>query len=209
MGAAMRSSGFAWTDERIATLKKLWAEGLSASQIAARLGDITRNAVIGKVHRLGLSQGCKPRNTRSSPPRPRVNVPRRTSSKFGADFPPAPDGPGHNNTGSPPSPVSPGAPPSPPPPEIAAAAPPPSSRNGWSGLAGVVDEFKSRQCRWPIGGPYDPVTTFCGAPTIPGTKGKHRYCEHHEHVSHHGSGKTVPSGRKRNTPRPWEKVVEW
>jgi GcrA cell cycle regulator len=44
-----------WTDERVELLKKLWAEGLSASQIAAQLGGVTRNAVIGKVHRLKLS----------------------------------------------------------------------------------------------------------------------------------------------------------
>lgn len=44
-----------WTDERVETLRKLWAEGLSASQIAAQLGGVTRNAVIGKVHRLKLS----------------------------------------------------------------------------------------------------------------------------------------------------------
>lgn len=45
----------AWTEERVEQLKKLWAEGLSASQIARTMGDVTRNAVIGKVHRLGLS----------------------------------------------------------------------------------------------------------------------------------------------------------
>ena len=45
----------AWTDDRVELLKKLWTEGLSASQIANRLGGATRNAVIGKVHRLGLS----------------------------------------------------------------------------------------------------------------------------------------------------------
>ncbi len=44
-----------WTDERVEMLKKLWSEGLSASQIAAQLGSVTRNAVIGKVHRLKLS----------------------------------------------------------------------------------------------------------------------------------------------------------
>lgn len=48
-----------WTDERIELLKKLWADGLSASQIAGELGGITRNAVIGKVHRLGLSGRAK------------------------------------------------------------------------------------------------------------------------------------------------------
>ena len=44
-----------WTDERVELLKKMWTEGQSASQIAKELGGVTRNAVIGKVHRLGLS----------------------------------------------------------------------------------------------------------------------------------------------------------
>ncbi|WP_406735997.1 GcrA family cell cycle regulator [Thioclava sp. GXIMD4215] len=44
-----------WTDERVEILKKMWSEGQSASQIAKELGGVTRNAVIGKVHRLGLS----------------------------------------------------------------------------------------------------------------------------------------------------------
>src|SRR6188472_4056434 len=44
-----------WTDERVETLKSMWSEGKSASQIAKELGGVTRNAVIGKVHRLGLS----------------------------------------------------------------------------------------------------------------------------------------------------------
>ena len=58
-----------WTDERVESLKKLWGEGLSASQIAAELGGITRNAVIGKVHRLGLSGRAK--SPSASAPRPR------------------------------------------------------------------------------------------------------------------------------------------
>ena len=48
-----------WNDERVETLKRLWAEGLSASHIATELGGITRNAVIGKVHRLGISGRAK------------------------------------------------------------------------------------------------------------------------------------------------------
>src|SRR5215472_15870446 len=55
-----------WTDERVEVLKKLWLEGLSASQIAKQLGGVTRNAVIGKVHRLGLSGRAAP----SQPSRP-------------------------------------------------------------------------------------------------------------------------------------------
>jgi GcrA cell cycle regulator len=49
-----------WTDERVETLKKMWTEGQSASQIAKELGGVTRNAVIGKVHRLGLSNRASP-----------------------------------------------------------------------------------------------------------------------------------------------------
>jgi GcrA cell cycle regulator len=59
-----------WTTERVELLKQLWAEGLSASVIAGRLGaGISRNAVIGKVHRLGLSGRATP--ARTSAPRPR------------------------------------------------------------------------------------------------------------------------------------------
>ena len=50
----------AWTDERVELLKTLWAEGLSAAQIANKMGGVTRNAVIGKVHRLGLSGRATP-----------------------------------------------------------------------------------------------------------------------------------------------------
>ena len=57
-----------WTDERVEQLKKLWADGLSASQIAAQLGGVSRNAVIGKVHRLKLSGRGR---TGSSSPRPK------------------------------------------------------------------------------------------------------------------------------------------
>lgn len=54
-----------WTDERVEQLRKLWADGLSASQIAAQMGGVTRNAVIGKVHRLKLSSRGK--STSSQP----------------------------------------------------------------------------------------------------------------------------------------------
>src|SRR5215208_282133 len=63
-----------WTDDRVELLKRLWSEGLSASQIAGELGGITRNAVIGKVHRLGLSGRAKapssavPRQRKARPP---------------------------------------------------------------------------------------------------------------------------------------------
>lgn len=62
----------AWNDERVELLKKLWSEGLSASQIAGRLGGVTRNAVIGKVHRLGLSGRATTSRMKSHRPRARA-----------------------------------------------------------------------------------------------------------------------------------------
>jgi len=62
-----------WTDERVEQLKQLWTDGLSASQIARQLGGVTRNAVIGKVHRLGLAGRATPARTE----RPRIQVARR------------------------------------------------------------------------------------------------------------------------------------
>ncbi|WP_273722455.1 GcrA family cell cycle regulator [Bartonella sp. AU18XJBT] len=75
-----------WTCERVELLKKLWSEGLSASQIAAQLGGVSRNAVIGKVHRLKLpgrgktaqgnarAQKTPVGSSPSSPPRVRRNT---------------------------------------------------------------------------------------------------------------------------------------
>ena len=65
-----------WTEERVELLKKLWMEGFSASQIAGELGEgVTRNAVIGKVHRLKLSGRAKPVSTA-----PRVRTAPRAST---------------------------------------------------------------------------------------------------------------------------------
>ena len=64
-----------WTDERIERLKNMWAKGATASQIADELGGVSRNAVIGKAHRLGLEQRPSPvkageeKEARSPPPR--------------------------------------------------------------------------------------------------------------------------------------------
>ncbi len=71
-----------WTDERVELLKKLWSEGLSASQIAGRIGSVTRNAVIGKVHRLGLSGRATTSRMKSHRPRARMaNAAKRVAAK--------------------------------------------------------------------------------------------------------------------------------
>jgi len=72
-----------WTDERVEQLKALWTEGLSASQIARVLGAVTRNAVIGKVHRLGLAGRAGPARSE----RPRSAVTRRSVAPAAAPSP--------------------------------------------------------------------------------------------------------------------------
>ena len=79
-----------WTDERVETLRKLWAEGLSASQIAAQLGGVSRNAVIGKVHRLKLSArgrataAARPKKQHSNGAKGAVRTMRAATTTIGA-----------------------------------------------------------------------------------------------------------------------------
>ena len=122
-----------WTDERVELLKKLWQDGLSASQIAKQLGGVTRNAVIGKVHRLGLSGRAtpsKPQRTVFKAPRPvrPVSVPsapRRLA-------------------------------------EPALTAPTPLRLvDEAPGLATVLT-LGAHMCKWPIGDPALDNFTFCG-----------------------------------------------
>lgn len=68
-------NGANWTDERVDRLKKLWSEGLSASQIAAQLGGVSRNAVIGKVHRLNLPGRAKAGGATSARSQKRASIP--------------------------------------------------------------------------------------------------------------------------------------
>src|SRR3954469_22576919 len=92
----LKEAGMGWTDERVELLKKLWQDGLSASQIAKQLGGVTRNAVIGKVHRLGLSgpaAAAKPQRTVFKAPRPvrpvsaAPSAPRRIAEPSSAPAP--------------------------------------------------------------------------------------------------------------------------
>ena len=73
-----------WNEERTATLRKLWLEGMSASQVARQLGGVSRSAVIGKVHRLGITVRDVSARQRSavrttSRPQPRARVVRETA----------------------------------------------------------------------------------------------------------------------------------
>jgi GcrA cell cycle regulator len=146
-----------WNDERVDALKKLWADGLSASQIAGRLGGVTRNAVIGKVHRLGLAGRAT--TSRMKSPRPRL---RALAGKR-----PMRARPLGGNPNSPLRSLY-----------LADAEPyvPPAEE-----LVIPLNERKYIQtltescCRWPIGDPQLPDFHFCGKTKIPGLP----YCEVH------------------------------
>lgn len=173
-----------WTDERVETLKKLWMEGLSASQIAGQLGEgVTRNAVIGKVHRLKLSARAKPTN---STPRARPAArpaPRRVASPSSA---------GMSNMGA-----------------TAKPRPTMSSRPQSMGatalahnpemetqlyVAPVVQELfipedkrlsllqlSESTCKWPIGDPLSKDFYFCGQHSLESGP----YCEFHSRRAYH------------------------
>ena len=145
-----------WTEERVELLKKLWADGLSASQIAAELGGITRNAVIGKVHRLGLSGRAK--SPSSSAPRPRktrssghmMRVPRpsiRGNTALAYDYDVEPE------------------------PELIEI--PVEQRK-------TLLQLNEKTCRWPVGDPGGTDFFFCGGDTA----NELPYCTYHCRVAY-------------------------
>ena len=158
----------AWTDDRVETLKKLWADGLSASQIAKQLGGVTRNAVIGKVHRLGLSGRATPsrppqRRVASKPATPRAKP--STPAQVKAKAPAAPSTQSKPTTA--PVPVQ-----SAPKPAPVEAEPLPN------GEYATVLTLKDSMCKWPIGDPADPKFAFCGRKSTSGP-----YCSEHAKVA--------------------------
>ena len=187
-----------WTDERVETLKRMWAEGQSASQIAKELGGVTRNAVIGKVHRLGLSNrvGGKDEGEADTPAAPAATTaraepkpapeprPEPAAAKPAAERPaPAPAAAPSNVT---PLPIRkaiiPAGQPLPPQPSANEISP--------EALASVREvekrarklslmELTERTCKWPIGDPATDDFWFCG---LPSTAGK-PYCEAHVGVA--------------------------
>jgi GcrA cell cycle regulator len=173
-----------WTDERIALLTKYWQEGRSASQIADALGEgLTRNAVIGKAHRLGLASRPSPlkgpEGTSEEAPRARKRAePAPAASK--AEVSPAAAAP----TAIPPSgTIGSDASGIVPPPEARAAAPaaaapsPPrkSARAPARPSRVTLLDLNDRICKWPIGHPDEPDFHFCGKPVSPGFP----YCAEH------------------------------
>ncbi|MCC6889492.1 MAG: GcrA family cell cycle regulator [Hyphomicrobiales bacterium] len=152
--------GMSWTDERVEMLKKLWSDGLSASQIAAELGGITRNAVIGKVHRLGLSGRAKsPASTAPRPRKPRshvhmLRVPRPSVRGNTALLHVLDDDVLDE-------------------PELLDNVIPIGQRR-------TILELTEQTCRWPIGDPGNPDFFFCGGPSLSGLP----YCAYHSRVAY-------------------------
>ncbi|MCX2723672.1 GcrA family cell cycle regulator [Roseibium salinum] len=151
-----------WTNERVELLKKLWSDGLSASQIAGELGGVTRNAVIGKVHRLGLSGRAKTASNPSKQRRARPNAPAGTSAPkkpaaqpqsigataLKADYAPAP---------------------------VAEAKPEPIAELVPISQRATILTLTERTCKWPIGDPATDDFYFCGRQSDAGVP----YCAHH------------------------------
>jgi GcrA cell cycle regulator len=155
-----------WTEERVAELKKLWAEGHSASQIAKRLGSVTRNAVIGKVHRLGLSGRATPSRPVKRPPRlarPKPQVmprPAQTPVARGATALAVRAEPVQQTHIS----------------EAEANIEPKRLSNG--DMVTVLT-VRDSMCKWPIGDPADAAFGFCGHASHENSP----YCAEHARVA--------------------------
>lgn len=184
-----------WTDERIDRLKTMWEKGMTASQIADDLGGVSRNAVIGKAHRLGLQSRPSPVKANEpvatpapkAPPAPRIVSPAPppppppppAARSFVPTYTPqAPSGP----TGAQLRSVGPGgflrqgpgdqAPPSTPaPPRRLVPAKPSPEMAGKTTLLDLNDKI----CKWPLGHPGEPDFHFCGNAVNPGFP----YCVQH------------------------------
>ena len=144
-----------WTDERVELLKKLWADGLSASQIAAQLGGVTRNAVIGKVHRLGLSGRAKSPSNGSPRPRKPRSASMRPRLRFNGNTALAP----HYESELDLDPLA----------NIVPMGPRVS-----------ILELTEATCRWPIGDPGTEGFAYCGSQT----KAELPYCPYHSRIAY-------------------------
>jgi GcrA cell cycle regulator len=196
----------AWTDERIALLKQYWEEGRSASQIAEQLGEgLSRNAVIGKAHRLGLASRPSPLKTGEGKATPRPRPAPAAAAPEPEAAPPPRAAPAATAEPVAPAPI-------PATPAPAAAAPPssplptaatrPSTRA--RGARVTLLDLNDRICKWPIGHPDEPDFHFCGKPVNPGFP----YCGEHCLVAYQAQmpRRDRPAGPSRpfgpNLPRP-------
>lgn len=179
-----------WTDDRVEILKKMWGEGQSASQIAKELGGVTRNAVIGKVHRLGLSNRTTAGAAAKAEPKAKAAPKVPAKAKPAAPVEPEVKTNDHKPDLKTEPAISPNAV-RPPRNQIIPAGqplPPQPSANEISpeALAKVNEiekkakklslmELTERTCKWPVGDPATEDFWFCGLPVKQGKP----YCEAH------------------------------
>lgn len=154
-----------WTNERVELLKKLWSDGLSASQIAGELGGVTRNAVIGKVHRLGLSGRAKTSSSSAKPRRPRASTASTGSAPKKAPQQPQSIGATALKADIDQAPAVAVKPNLEPLPELVV----PISQRA------TILTLTERTCKWPIGDPATDDFYFCGRQSDAGVP----YCAHH------------------------------
>lgn len=180
-----------WTDERVELLKKMWAEGQSASQIAKELGGVTRNAVIGKVHRLGLSNragsNASAATEAKAAPKPKAEAKPKPVPKP-APAPKAEPAPKPVPAASAPVPmparkqIIPAGQPLPPQPsanEISPEALARVSEIEKKAKKLTLMDLTERTCKWPVGDPATDDFWFCGLPVQQGKP----YCEAHVGVA--------------------------
>jgi GcrA cell cycle regulator len=188
----MERAVMSWTDERVELLKTMWTEGKSASQIAKELGGVTRNAVIGKVHRLGLSnRGPNGERGEEFEPAlggeldavlPEIEEAMTIEDPVAAEADSAPPPLSGNVTAIRPKPLLSAGQPLPPQPAGSEISP-----EALANLAEVAKKAKrlslmqltERTCKWPIGDPATDDFWFCGLPCVPGKP----YCETHVAVA--------------------------
>lgn len=161
-----------WTDERVELLKKLWTDGLSASQIAAELGGVTRNAVIGKVHRLSLSGRAKPASTPAARTRKPATATNGRSVTTGRPNPVRPLVAG-NTVLKPMSQIA---------PEPRRMPRPVGSDDVVVpiSLHATILTLTEQTCKWPIGDPSTEDFHFCGQRSSSGIP----YCEYHSRMAY-------------------------
>lgn len=178
-----------WTDERVELLKKMWGEGQSASQIAKELGGVTRNAVIGKVHRLGLSNrsGASPAKADAKPKaEPKPKAAPKPEAKKAAPPPEPKPAPAREVEARPVMParrqIIPAGQPLPPQPSANEIDPEALAKvNEVEKKAKKLSlmELTERTCKWPVGDPATDDFWFCGLPVQQGKP----YCEAHVGVA--------------------------
>ncbi|MEA3034692.1 MAG: GcrA cell cycle regulator [Sphingomonadales bacterium] len=208
-----------WTDERIERLTTLWTQGMTASQIAEELGGVSRNAVIGKAHRLGLQsrpspvkpneEGSEEREAAPAPQaraaepgaKPAAAAAASASAAFRSEAAPAEAAPPQPAT---PQPQirsigpggfirqTPGEQQSPIPPAPPRRLVPAKPSPEIADKTSLLD-LNEKICKWPIGHPGEPDFHFCGASANPGFP----YCVEHCGVAYQAQ---IPRRDRRPPP---------